>query len=359
MLKKFFKKFKKEEDVQTQEVKESLEVQTQEVKSAETHQPEIAETKEKGGFFGFFKKEKILEKFKKGLSKTKEKLSESFAELFEVDKIVDLQTLEDLEEKLILADLGVETTLDLLEPFKDKVLKGEALTTKQLKSFLKEQMLSFLKETDKPFPPDGKPSVLFFLGVNGVGKTTTIAKIGKKLKDNGYSVVLVAADTFRAAAIDQLKTWGERIDVPVVALQEGADPGAVIYQGITYAQKNNIDVALIDTAGRLHTKYNLIEELKKMVKVMNKLIPEKYQEIILVLDATTGQNALSQAQHFSSAIPIHSVIITKMDGTAKGGIAIAVSHKFNLPIRFIGLGEKAEDLVPFDKKAFVSAILPD
>lgn len=347
MFKSFFKKFKEEN------------IQTQELQSNEISQTETTETKENKGFFSFFKKEKLLDKFKKGLSKTKEKLAESFAELFEVDKIVDLQTLEELEEKLILADLGVKTTLDLLEPFKNKVIKGEPLTTKQLKSFLKNQLLSFLKETDRDFPPDGKPSVLFFLGVNGVGKTTTIAKIGKKLKDSGYSVVLIAADTFRAAAIDQLKTWGERIGAPVVALQEGADPGAVIYQGITYAQKNNIDVALIDTAGRLHTKYNLIEELKKMVRVMNKLIPPESQEIILILDATTGQNALSQAQHFSSAIPIHSVIITKMDGTAKGGIAIAVSHKYNLPIRFIGLGEKPEDLVPFDKSAFVSAILPD
>ena len=347
MLKSFFKKFKEEN------------IQTQELQSVESSQTETTETKENKGFFSFFKKEKLLDKFKKGLSKTKEKLAESFAELFEVDKIVDLQTLEELEEKLILADLGVKTTLDLLEPFKNKVIKGEPLTTKQLKSFLKNQLLSFLKETDRNFPPVWKPSVLFFLGVNGVGKTTTIAKIGKNLKDNGYSVVLIAADTFRAAAIDQLKTWGERIGAPVVALQEGADPGAVIYQGITYAQKNNIDVALIDTAGRLHTKYNLIEELKKMVKVMNKLIPPESQEIILILDATTGQNALSQAQHFSSAIPIHSVIITKMDGTAKGGIAIAVSHKYNLPIRFIGLGEKPEDLVPFDKSAFVSAILPD
>ncbi len=356
MFKKLLKKFKKEESAQShEEKKESIEKLTE----SEKPPSEEPEKKEKKGFLSLFKKEKIVEKFKKGLSKTKEKLSESFSELFEVDKIVDLQTLEELEERLILADLGVETTLDLLEPFKDKVLKGESLTTKQLKSFLKNQMLSFLKESDREFPPEGKPSVLFFLGVNGVGKTTTIAKIGKRLKESGYSVVLVAADTFRAAAIDQLKKWGERIDVPVVALEEGADPGAVVYQGISYAQKNNIDVALIDTAGRLHTKYNLIEELKKMVKVMNKLVSEESQEIILVLDATTGQNALSQAQHFSSAIPIHSVIITKMDGTAKGGIAIAVSHKFNLPIRFIGLGEKAEDLVPFDKKAFVSAILPD
>jgi len=307
----------------------------------------------------FFKKEGLFEKFKKGLTKTKDLLSEKFSEIFEIDKIVDLQTIEELEETFILADVGVETTLALLEPFKAKILQGETLTTRELKSFLKNQLLSFLKDTDKPFPPKSKPSVLFFLGVNGVGKTTTIAKLGKNLKERGYSVVLVAADTFRAAAIDQLKTWGERIGSPVIALQEGSDPGAVIYQGITYAQKNNIDVALIDTAGRLHTKYNLIEELKKMVRVMNKLVPVESQEIILVLDATTGQNAISQAQHFSSAIPIHSVIITKMDGTAKGGIAIAVSHKYNLPIRFIGLGEKPEDLVPFNKEAFVSAILPD
>ena len=309
--------------------------------------------------FKFFKKEKLFDKFKKGLSKTKDLLSEKFSEIFEIDKIVDLQTIEDLEETFILADVGVETTLVLLEPFKAKILQGETLTTRELKSFLKNQLISFLKDTERPFPPKGKPAVLFFLGVNGVGKTTTIAKLGKNLKNESYSVVLVAADTFRAAAIDQLKTWGERIGSPVIALQEGSDPGAVIYQGITYAQKNNIDVALIDTAGRLHTKYNLIEELKKMVRVMNKLVPVESQEIILVLDATTGQNAISQAQHFSSAIPIHSVIITKMDGTAKGGIAIAVSHKFNLPIRFIGMGEKPEDLVPFNKEAFISAILPD
>lgn len=309
--------------------------------------------------FNFFKKENLLDKFKSGLSKTKKFLSEKFSEIFEIDKIVDLKTIEELEETLILADIGVETTLALLDPIKTKILQGETLTVKELKSFLKEQLISFLKDADNPFPPPGNPSVLFFLGVNGVGKTTTIAKLGKILKNNGYSVLLVAADTFRAAAIDQLKTWGEKIEAPVCALQEGADPGAVIYQGISYAQKNKIDVVLIDTAGRLHTKYNLIEELKKMVKVINKLVPQESQENILVLDATTGQNALSQAQHFSSAIPIHSVIITKMDGTAKGGIAIAVSHKYNLPIRFIGLGEKPEDLVPFDKNSFVSAILPD
>jgi fused signal recognition particle receptor len=344
MFKKIFQKFKGTEEPQKEE----------------TAQKETSEKEQekKSGFLSKFKKEALFEKFKRGLSKTKEKLTSTLSDLFEVDRVVDLETLEEIEERLILADLGVETTLALIEPFKERVLKGETLTTSELKSFLKTQMLSFLKEAESPFPPEGKPSVLFFLGVNGVGKTTTIAKIGKKLMQDGFSVVLVAADTFRAAAIDQLKTWGERIGAPVIALQEGADPGAVIYQGITYAQKHKIDVVLIDTAGRLHTKYNLIEELKKMVKVMSKLVPDEAREHILVLDATTGQNALSQAKHFSEAISIHSVIITKMDGTAKGGIAVSLSHKFKLPIRFIGLGEKAEDLVPFNKEAFVSAILP-
>ncbi len=351
MFKKFFQKLKGKEEKKKQEV-----IQIEKQESQET--PQEPKEEKKFGFLSKFKKEALLEKFKKGLSKTKEKLSSTLSDLFEVDRVVDLETIEEIEEKLVLADLGVETTLALIEPFKERILKGETLTTGELKKFLKNQMLSFLKETDRPFPPEGRPSVLFFLGVNGVGKTTTIAKIGKKLMEEGFSVVLVAADTFRAAAIDQLKTWGERIGAPVVALQEGADPGAVIYQGITYAQKHEIDVVLVDTAGRLHTKYNLIEELKKMVKVMSKLVPEESREHILVLDATTGQNAMSQAKRFSEAISIHSVIITKMDGTAKGGIAISISHKFNLPIRFVGLGEKPEDLVPFNKEAFVSAILP-
>lgn len=319
-------------------------------KKKSEEQPELSEEKLFKGIF---------EKFKEGLFKTKEKLSSALGQIFEVDKLVDLSILEEIEETLILADLGVETTSVLLDPIKKKVLQGDPLTTKQLKTYLKEEMLKFLIEPQTPFPPSGNPSVLFFIGVNGVGKTTTISKIGKKLKENEYSVVLVAADTFRAAAIEQLKTLGDKISAPVISLHEGADPGAVIFQGINYAQKNNIDVVLIDTAGRLHTKYNLMEELKKMVKVINKLIPPSSQENILILDATTGQNAISQAKHFCEAIPVNSLIITKMDGTAKGGIAIAVSHKFKLPIRFMGLGEKPEDLVPFDRQAFISAILPE
>lgn len=305
------------------------------------------------------KKKGLFERFKEGLSKTKEKLASALSEVFEVDRLVDLNLLEELEEKLILADLGVETTLYLLSPFKDMVIKGEPLTTKELKKRLKEKMLDLLIEYEGPFPPSGKPGVLFFLGVNGVGKTTTIAKLAKRFKEEGKEVLLVAGDTFRAAAIDQLKMWGERLGVEVFSHKEGTDPSAVIYQGLEKAIRENKDLVLVDTAGRLHTKYNLMEELKKMDRVMDKLLPRESRVNLLVLDATTGQNALSQAEHFSKAIPISALILTKMDGTAKGGIALAVSHRFKLPILFVGLGEKAEDLLPFDKKAFIDAILPD
>jgi len=305
------------------------------------------------------KKKGLFERFKEGLSKTKEKFLSTLGEVFEVDRLVDLALLEELEEKLILADLGVETTLHLLEPFKNSVLKGEPITTKELKKRLKKAMLEVLKEYEEPFPPQGKPGVLFFLGVNGVGKTTTIAKLAKRFKEEGKSLLLVAGDTFRAAAIEQLKTWGERIGVEVFSLKEGTDPAAVIYQGLEKAIKEERDLVLVDTAGRLHTKYNLMEELKKIDRVMDKLVPRSQRINLLVLDATTGQNALSQAEHFSKAIPLDALIITKMDGTAKGGIALAISHKYQLPILFVGLGEKPEDLLPFDKEAFVNAILPD
>lgn len=319
--------------------------------------------------FNFFKKKSketspeerkgLFERFKEGLSKTKEKLSSALSEVFVVEKLIDLPFLEELEERLILADLGVETTLALLEPFKAKVLKGEPVTTKEVKRELKKISSEFLLEYEKPFPPEGKPAVLFFLGVNGVGKTTTIGKLAKRFKEDYEKILLIAGDTFRAAAIEQLMKWGERLGVPVVAQKEGADASAVIYQGLEKALKEDYDLVLVDTAGRLHTKYNLIEELKKMHRVMDKLIPKEQRVNILVLDATTGQNALSQAEHFSKAIPIDALILTKMDGTAKGGIALAVSYKYKLPILFVGLGEKPEDLLPFDKEAFISAIFPD
>ena len=305
------------------------------------------------------KKRGLFERFREGLSKTKDRFTSLLGEVFEVDKLIDLKILEEIEENLILADLGVETTSFLLEPFKEKCLKGEPITTKAFKSALKKAMLDLFIEYPHPFPPSSKPACLFFLGVNGVGKTTTIAKLADRYKKENLSILLVAGDTFRAAAIDQLKTWGERLALPVIAQREGSDPASVIYQGLEKALKDKIDLVLIDTAGRLHTKYNLMEELKKMHRVMEKLIPKEQRANLLVLDATTGQNALSQVEHFSKTIPIDGVIITKMDGTAKGGIALSIAYKFKLPILFIGLGEKPEDLLPFDKSAFVSAILPD
>ncbi|MFN3406725.1 MAG: signal recognition particle-docking protein FtsY [Caldimicrobium sp.] len=305
------------------------------------------------------KKKSLFDKFKEGLSKTKERFSSLLVDVFEVDKLITLSDLEDIEEKFILSDLGVETTTFLLQPFKEKILKGEPITSKEFKRALKSALLELFVDSSKEFPPSGRPAVLFFLGVNGVGKTTTIAKLANKFKEGGFSLLLIAGDTFRAAAIDQLKTWGERLGVPVVSQREGADPSSVIYQGLEKALKDKVDLTLIDTAGRLHTKYNLMEELKKMYKVMDKLVPKVNRVNLLVLDATTGQNAISQVEHFSKAIPIDALIITKMDGTAKGGIAVALAQKFKLPILFVGLGEKPEDLVPFDKEAFVNAILPD
>lgn len=304
-------------------------------------------------------KKSLFSRFKEGLSKTKEKLARALAEVIEVDRLITQADLEELEESLILSDLGVETTFALLEPIKRDLSLGKNITSKELKNRLREGLLNLLVDPTRPFPPQGNPATLFFLGVNGVGKTTTIAKLAKNFKDGGYKVLMVAGDTFRAGAIEQLQRWGERVGVPVYAQKEGTDPASVIYQGLDKAIKEGFELVLIDTAGRLHTKYNLMEELKKMVRVIEKFIPQEGYENILVLDANTGQNAISQAESFFKAIPIHSVILTKMDGTAKGGVAFAISHKFKLPIRFIGLGEKPEDLLPFDKESFVKAILPE
>ena len=307
----------------------------------------------------FEEKKTLFSRFKEGLSKTKEKLGKALAEVFEVDRLITQADLDEIEERLILSDLGVETTLALLEPIKKDLSLGKSITSKELKNRLREGLLNLLVDPIRPFPPQGSPAVLFFLGVNGVGKTTTIGKLAKNFKDGGYKVLMIAGDTFRAGAIEQLQKWGERVGVSVYAQKEGADPASVIYQGLDRAIKEGFELVLIDTAGRLHTKYNLMEELKKMARVIEKFIPQEGYENILVLDANTGQNAISQAESFLKAIPIHSVILTKMDGTAKGGVAFAVSHKFKLPIRFIGLGEKPEDLLPFDKESFVKAILPE
>ncbi len=304
------------------------------------------------------KKESLWQKFKSGLTKTRERLKETLGELFEVDRLVDPAFLDELEEVLVTADIGIETVNRLLEPSRKKVIAGEPLRVSELKRSLREEMLKMLEVPTPPFPPEASPAVVFFIGVNGVGKTTTLAKVAWHLKNRGFSVLGVAADTFRAAAIEQLEVWGKRVGMDVIKQAPGADPAAVVYQGIEAAKARGVDVVLVDTAGRLHTKYNLMEELKKMVRVAGKVLPGAPHENILVLDATTGQNAVSQAKLFGEAVKLHSMIITKMDGTAKGGIAVTVAHLFRLPIRFIGLGEKPDDLTPFEPKAFVEAILP-
>jgi len=272
--------------------------------------------------------------------------------------VVDEAFFEELEEALITADINIDTVRALLSPLRLRVKDGQLLKSRECKAFLREEMLKMLSLPAPSFPPEARPAAIFLVGVNGVGKTTTIAKLAYSLKKEGLSVLLVAADTFRAAAIEQLETWGHRLDLPVIKQTPGADPSAVVFEGLKAAQSRRVDVALVDTAGRLHTKYNLMEELKKMARVAGKVLPGAPHENLLVIDATTGQNAINQVRLFGEALPLTGLILTKMDGTAKGGIALTLAHLFKIPIRFVGLGEKLEDLDPFDATAFVDAILP-
>ena len=267
------------------------------------------------------------------------------------------ETWEDLEALLIQADLGVNTTLALVDSLREQVAKGKVRNTDDLQDLLKRELLALL-DSPPPMAID-EPRLLtlvLVVGVNGSGKTTSIAKLSKYYKDRGRSVVLAAADTFRAAAIDQLKIWGERAGVPVIAHQPGADPGAVVYDSIRASQSRKADLLIVDTAGRLHTKYNLMEELRKVWGVANKRVHQAPHETLLVLDATTGQNALAQARHFKDAVQVSGVIVAKLDGTAKGGVVFAVSQELGLPVRFIGTGETLEDLAEFDPEAFVDGL---
>ncbi|OAG27368.1 signal recognition particle-docking protein FtsY [Thermodesulfatator autotrophicus] len=301
---------------------------------------------------------KLLGKFKERLSRTREKLKEGLGEVFVIERNVDEKFFEELEEALITADINIDTIKRLLTPLRIRVSQGELLKTSEFKEALKAEMLKILSLEPPAFPPEARPAAIFVVGVNGVGKTTSIAKLGYRLKKSGFSVLFIAADTFRAAAIEQLENWGKRMEIPVIKQKLGADPASVVFEGLKAATSRQIDVALIDTAGRLHTKYNLMEELKKMARVAGKAVEGAPHQNILVIDATTGQNAVSQVKWFKEALPIHTLIVTKMDGTAKGGIVLTLTHLFKIPISFIGLGEKLEDLEPFDPKAFVEAIIP-
>ncbi len=294
----------------------------------------------------------LIDKFKQGLSKTRSNFAEKLDKLF--TKKIDEQTLEGLEELLITADVGVEVTQKLIENLNESIKKREIKGTDDLKNSIKDEIKSLFPQKRDSIKT---PCVILVVGVNGVGKTTSIGKLAYLLKKDGKKVLLAAGDTFRAAAAEQLQIWGQRAGVDVVRHQEGSDPASVLFDSIQAAKARNVDVVICDTAGRLHTKKNLMDELRKLHRVCQKEYPEADLISLMVLDATTGQNALSQAKIFKDAVDISGIILTKLDGTAKGGIVIAVAHELNIPVWFIGLGEGMEDLQEFDVDLFLDAIL--
>jgi fused signal recognition particle receptor len=300
----------------------------------------------------------LYQRLQERLKKTRDSFVSRVDTLFLGKKEIDAQLLDELEEILITADLGVNTTMDLLDEIRQKVSRKELSDPQAIKFALKERILSFFEGYDAAGMQlsETGPFVIMVVGVNGVGKTTTIGKIAYKFASSGQRVLLIAADTFRAAAIEQLQVWGERVGAEVVARKQGADPSSVIYDGLDFAAAKDFDVIIIDTAGRLHTKVNLMEELKKIKRVVNKKIAGAPHEVMLVLDATTGQNSISQARLFNEAVDITGLTLTKLDGTAKGGIVVNICHDFNIPIRFIGIGEKLEDLRDFDPQEFIEAL---
>ncbi|WP_417024198.1 signal recognition particle-docking protein FtsY, partial [Barnesiella intestinihominis] len=316
------------------------------------------------GLFDFFSKEK-KETLDKGLSKTKEGVFSKLARIVAGKSQVDENILDDLEEVLITSDVGVETTLRIIDRIEKRVARDKYINTNELNSILREEITALLTENDVEdagefsVPEGKKPYVIMVVGVNGVGKTTTIGKLAYQYKKRGNSVYLGAADTFRAAAVEQLMIWGERVGVPVVKQKMGADPASVAFDTLSSAKANNADVVIIDTAGRLHNKLNLMNELTKIKKVMEKIIPGAPHEILLVLDGSTGQNAFEQAKQFTAATEVNELAITKLDGTAKGGVVIGISDHFKIPVKYIGLGEGMEDLQVFRRKEFVDSLFGD
>ena len=316
------------------------------------------------GLFDFFSKEK-KETLDKGLSKTKEGVFSKLARIVAGKSQVDENILDDLEEVLITSDVGVETTLRIIDRIEKRVARDKYINTNELNSILREEITALLTENDVEdagefsVPEGKKPYVIMVVGVNGVGKTTTIGKLAYQYKKRGNSVYLGAADTFRAAAVEQLMIWGERVGVPVVKQKMGADPESVAFDTLSSAKANNADVVIIDTAGRLHNKLNLMNELTKIKKVMEKIVPGAPHEILLVLDGSTGQNAFEQAKQFTAATEVNELAITKLDGTAKGGVVIGISDHFKIPVKYIGLGEGMEDLQVFRRKEFVDSLFGD
>jgi len=315
-------------------------------------------------FFGLFSREK-KETLDQGLAKTKENFFSRIAKALVGKSTVDDEVLDNLEEILIGADVGVQTTLKIVARIQERVKNDKYTSTSQLNAILREEIAHLLEEnksadqSEFTVPTVGRPYVIMVVGVNGVGKTTTIAKLAYQFKANGKKVVLGAADTFRAAAVDQIKIWSERVGVELVEHGMNADPAAVAYDAVSLGKSVNADVVIIDTAGRLHNKVNLMNELSKIKRVMQKVVPEAPDEILLVLDASTGQNAIEQCKQFTLATEVNALALTKLDGTAKGGVVIGISDQFKIPVKYIGLGEGMKDLQLFNKTEFVDSLFKE
>lgn len=313
------------------------------------------------GLFTIFSKEK-KENLDKGLQKTKSTLFSRISKAVIGKSNIDDEVLDRLEEILVTSDVGVETTLKIIDRIEKRAAKDKYVGTAELNSILKEEIVDLLHENKTVDTPDfslsscPKPYVIMVVGVNGVGKTTTIGKLAYHFKKAGHTVLLGAADTFRAAAVNQVKIWAERVDVPIITQAMGADPASVAFDTVKSAISKNIDVAIIDTAGRLHNKVSLMNELSKIRNVIRKLIPDAPHEILLILDASTGQNAIEQAKQFNAVTDVNAIALTKLDGTAKGGVVIGISDQFKIPVKYIGIGEQMEDLQLFDKIEFVDSL---
>ncbi len=313
------------------------------------------------GLFGIFSKKK-KETLDTGLEKTKDSVLGKISRALAGKSKVDDDVLDDLEDVLISSDVGVDTTLKIIKRIEERVARDKYVSTAELNGILRSEIEALLTESGTidgdsfVLPAESKPYVIMVVGVNGVGKTTTIGKLAYQFKAAGHKVVIGAADTFRAAAIDQLSVWAERVDVPMIKQKMGADPASVAYDTVASAVAQDADVVLIDTAGRLHNKVGLMNELTKIKRVMQKVVPDAPQEVLLVLDGSTGQNAFEQARQFTAATEVNALAVTKLDGTAKGGVVIGISDQFNIPVKYIGLGEKIEDLQVFRKHEFVASL---
>jgi fused signal recognition particle receptor len=299
----------------------------------------------------------LLDRLKAGIQKTRSGLMDRLEDVIAGRKEIDAEILDELEYALITADIGVKTTEEILETIRQRVDRNQMADAQQVRQLIREHLLEVLEAVDRPVPRVLEPpAVVLVVGVNGAGKTTTIGKLASRFKSEGRSVLLCAADTFRAAAIEQLEIWGQRTSTDVIRQKPGADPSAVLFDALHAAKARKVDYVVVDTAGRLHTKDNLMAELEKMRRTASRVVPSAPHEVLLVLDATTGQNGLEQARRFTESSGVTGIVLTKLDGTAKGGIVVAIARELNLPIRYIGVGEKAEDLLPFDAEQFVASL---